>query len=164
IVKEVSQSYLTQLWNSDSYRSKRDDSKFQQLVNQISHYFTIVLCIIALASLAWWATQNELSRGWNAFTAVLIIACPCALAISSPFTLGNILRIFGRNNFYLKNYTVIEKLAKADTVVFDKTGTLTKTNSSEITFNGNPLNADEMKMVKTLVNQSSHPLSRLICE
>jgi Cu+-exporting ATPase len=161
VVKEVSQSYLTQLWNSDSYQSKRDDSRFRQLVNQISHYFTIVLFTIALASLAGWATQNQLSRGWNAFTAVLIIACPCALAISSPFTLGNILRIFGRNNFYLKNYTVIEKLARVNTIVFDKTGTLTKTSASAVHFVGS-LNEEEKRMVKSLAYHSSHALGRLI--
>jgi P-type E1-E2 ATPase len=62
------------------------------------------------------------------FTAVLIVACPCALALTAPFTLGNMLRIYGRAKFYIKNATVIEQLAKVDTVVFDKTGTITSGN------------------------------------
>lgn len=159
--KSVSQSYLTQLWNSDFYVDKKDGSRFQQVVNQISHYFTIVLIAIALASLGGWALRGDIGKGWNAFTAVLIIACPCALAISSPFTLGNILRIFGRKNFYLKNFSVIEKLAKVDTIVFDKTGTLTKPNSSELNFVGE-LNADEMVMVKSVAYHSSHALSKML--
>jgi Cu+-exporting ATPase len=162
VIKSVSQSYLTQLWNSNAYNSKRDESSFRQLVNRISHYFTIGLIAIALASLGWWSFHHDFTRGMNAFTAVLIIACPCALAISSPFTLGNILRIFGRKQFYLKNYSVIEKLAKIDTVVFDKTGTLTKTNESKISFVGDELSSDKKKMVKSLVKHSSHPLSRMI--
>ncbi len=164
VVKNVSQSYLTQLWNNNAYDAKRDECGFQQLVNRISHYFTIGLIAIALTSLSYWVFQHDLSRAMNAFTSVLIIACPCALAISSPFTLGNILRIFGRNQFFLKNFSVIEKLAKIDTIVFDKTGTLTKTNSSKIYFVGDPLIADEMKMIKSLVSHSTHPLSRMIDE
>lgn len=164
IVKNVSQSYLTQLWNSSEYKNKNEESSFRQLINRISHYFTIALIAIALASLGWWVSQNDLAKGLNAFTAVLIIACPCALAISSPFTLGNILRSFERNKFYLKNFSVIEKLAKVDAIVFDKTGTLTKTNSSQISFTGEILNPEEKKMVRSLVHQSSHPLSRMLDE
>ncbi len=164
VVKNISQSYLTQLWNNNAYNSKRDESSFQQLVNRISHYFTMALIAVALISFGWWFFQHDLSRGMNAFTAVLIIACPCALAISSPFTLGNILRVFGRHQFFLKNYAVIEKLAKIDTIIFDKTGTLTKTNSSKISFVGDKLTMDEMKMVKSLVHHSSHPLSRIMDE
>ncbi|HRH65107.1 MAG TPA: heavy metal translocating P-type ATPase metal-binding domain-containing protein [Bacteroidia bacterium] len=162
VVKDVSQSYLTQLWNKDAYLQKHEDGKFQQLVNQISHYFTFVIVGLSLLALAFWFIQGDQLRGWNAFTAVLIIACPCALAISSPFTLGNILRIFGRNEFYLKNFTVIEKLAKITTIVFDKTGTLTHSNSSSAHFHGTPLSEPEQLMVRSLVHQSSHPLSQLI--
>ncbi len=164
VVKNVSQSYLTQLWNNSLYDSKKEESHFQQLVNKISHYFTFVLISIAILSFCWWGFRADFARGLNAFTAVLIIACPCALAISSPFTLGNILRSFGRKNFYLKNFSVIEKLAKIDTIVFDKTGTLTKTTSSKITFIGNALSDGELKMIKSLVHNSGHPLSRLLDE
>jgi Cu+-exporting ATPase len=163
VVKNVSQSYLTQLWNNRNFK-KEKAGKFQQLVDRISHYFTIVLLAIAFISFGWWIFQDDFARGMNAFTAVLIIACPCALAISSPFTLGNILRIFGKNNFYLKNYSVIERLANVDAIVFDKTGTLTKTNASKVLFTGVELNDHEKKMVKSLVNHSSHPMSRLINE
>lgn len=162
VVKEVSQSYLTQLWNNDAYLKKQDDSRFQLLVNRISHYFTFVILGISILSLGYWAFEGDVLRGWNAFTAVLIIACPCALAISSPFTLGNILRIFGRKRFYLKNYAIIEKLAKADTVVFDKTGTLTKNNAASILFEGEPLSGHEIRMIRSLVGQSFHPLSQLV--
>jgi Cu+-exporting ATPase len=161
VVSEVRQSYLTQLWNSDAYTEKHRDTKFQQLVNKISHYFTFAIVGVALASLAFWFFKGDSSRGWNAFTAVLIIACPCALAISSPFTLGNILRIFGRNKFYLKNFAVIEKLALVDTVVFDKTGTITYNNEAAVEFVGE--DSDELRRaVRSVVSHSTHPLSRMI--
>ena len=161
VVKQVEQSYLTQLWNNDAYVKKQTDSTFQQLVNKISHYFTIVILGIALVSLAYWIIAGHPEIGWNAFTAVLIIACPCALAISSPFTLGNILRIFGKNKFYLKNYAVIEKLAKADSIVFDKTGTLTSNDRSDIIFNGD-LTEEIKYLISSATFHSYHPLSRMI--
>jgi Cu+-exporting ATPase len=161
VVKQVEQSYLTQLWNNDAYVKKHTDSAFQQLVNKISHYFTIAILSIALVSLAYWIIKDHPSIGWNAFTAVLIIACPCALAISSPFTLGNILRIFGKNKFYLKNYAVIEKLAKADSIVFDKTGTLTTNDRSDILFHGE-LSDDSKYLISSATFNSYHPLSRMI--
>lgn len=163
VVKKVEQSYLTQLWNNEAYVKKTENTSFQQLVNKISHYFTIAILVIALSALGYWIFKNKAAVGWDAFTAVLIIACPCALAISSPFTLGNILRIFGRNKFYLKNYAVIEKLAKVDTIVFDKTGTLTANNMSEVHFQGS-LNDDQQYKIYSIAFHSYHPLSRMIYE
>ncbi|MFM2207846.1 MAG: hypothetical protein RL213_1821 [Bacteroidota bacterium] len=162
VVKDVSQSYLTQLWNNDRYLKKQDDSGFQSLVNRISHYFTFVIVGVSLLSLGWWLFHGDAARAWDAFTAVLIIACPCALAISSPFTLGNILRIFGKQRFYLRGYPVVEKLARVDTVVFDKTGTLNFADKADGVFEGAPLSEEEKRMVAAVVVHSSHPLSRLV--
>jgi P-type Cu+ transporter len=101
-------------------------------------------------------------RALNAFTAVLIITCPCALALSTPFTLGNMLRVFGREKFYLKSAGIIETIAKADTIVMDKTGTITRAGSAAVTFEGNPLSIEHQNIIRTLVAQSSHPLSKSI--
>ncbi len=161
VVKEVKQSYLTQLWNNDVYNEQNLKSGFEQLVNEISHYFTLVIVGIALCALGYWFVEGNPALAWNAFTAVLIIACPCALAISSPFTLGNILRLFGRKNFYLKNFAVIEKLAHIDTIVFDKTGTLTYSADVFVAFHGE-LSKEEKILVKSMVVHSIHPLSRMI--
>lgn len=160
VIKEVSQSYLTQLWNNDVF-SKKSESYFTHFSNVVSKYFTFVILLIALVSSLFWIGV-DIGKAVNIFTAVLIIACPCALALSVPFTLGNTLRIFGKNKFYLKNIRTVEEIGKVDTIVFDKTGTLTKPGVSGITFNGKVLNQFEQKIVKSLVRNSVHPLSRKI--
>src|SRR5690606_24149149 len=160
VIKEVSQSYLTKLWNNEAFR-KKDESDFAAISNTVSKYFTIVILFIAAAAALTWL-PSDYGTALNVFTAVLIVACPCALALSTPFTLGNTLRIFGKNKFYLKNTASIEELAKINEIVFDKTGTLTKTNSSQINFSGKEINETEKKYVQSIVKNSTHPLSRKI--
>ncbi|HMQ79936.1 MAG TPA: HAD-IC family P-type ATPase, partial [Ignavibacteria bacterium] len=137
---------------------KKDEDKFNSLVNIVGKYFTIVILFAAAAAFMYWYPAS-LRTAINAFTAVLIIACPCGIALTNPFALGNALRILGRNRFYAKNASVVERISKVDTIVFDKTGTITKTGDADITFNGNVLGAHEQKLVKSLVRNSTHPLS-----
>lgn len=159
-IKEVSQSYLTQLWNSKAF-NKDDDSKIDHFVNIVSKYFTFIVLSIAFSAWLNWFNYNP-SFAFNALTAVLIIACPCALALSTPFTLGNSMRIFGKNKFYIKSTHVIEKLSQINSIVFDKTGTITETERMKASYEGEKLSEYEIKLVKSLVRNSSHPLSKSI--
>lgn len=158
VIKEVSQSYLTQLWN-ESVFTKPNDRRFEGLSNQLSKYFTIIVLLISTLTGIYWLIVDA-SVALNAVTAVLIITCPCASALSAPFTLGNMMRIFSKYQFYLKNTLVIEDISKIDTIVFDKTGTITKADESEICFEGKQLSASEKVMIKSAVHQSNHPLSK----
>ncbi len=160
VVKEVSQSYLTQLWNHESF-NKKDESYFTTISNVVSKYFTAAVLIIAVIAALFWL-QTSIHTAINVFTAVLIVACPCALALSTPFTFGNTVRIFGRNKFYLKNSSVVEDLAKINTIVFDKTGTITKAGDGEINFVGDTLDDFKKEMIKSLAKNSTHPLSSAI--
>lgn len=157
IVKEVAQSYLTRLWNEDKIGGKNAED-MQQAVNNVSHYFTIVILAIALLAGVYWSFAS-IGKAAYVFSTILIIACPCALALSVPFTLGSTMRVFGRNGLYLKNTHVIEKLAKINSVVFDKTGTLTHSQSMKVEWLGRELNESEKQIIRTLARQSTHPAS-----
>jgi Cu+-exporting ATPase len=98
----------------------------------------------------------------NVFTAVLIIACPCAIALSAPFTFGNLLRIFGKLKFYVKNASTLEQLAQINTVIFDKTGTITSNKSSNAEYVGDLLSDSENMVLKNSLRGSNHPLSRTL--
>lgn len=158
VLKPVSQSYLTQLWSNDVF-SKDNASIFESLTDSISKRFTVTLLSIAFLSTIFWLVVDP-SKAFNVFTAVLIVACPCAIALAAPFTLGNVLRIFGRENLYLKEASVIEQMAKLDTVVFDKTGTLTTNQKNLITYEGLALSQEEKQLLTNTLRASSHPLSR----
>ncbi len=95
---------------------------------------------------------------------MLIIACPCALLLSSSFTNGNILRILSRHRFYLRNAQAIEDLARVNHFVFDKTGTLTSGEKQEIIYVGTELTTRQKTIFAALAAQSSHPLSIALAE
>ncbi|MDG2194119.1 MAG: heavy metal translocating P-type ATPase metal-binding domain-containing protein [Polaribacter sp.] len=160
VLKSVSQSYLTQLWSNDVF-TKEVASKFKTLTDKISKRFTIFVLTIASVTALFWLFYDA-SKTLNVFTAVLIIACPCAIALAAPFTLGNLLRILGKKKMYLKNAAVLEKMAAIDTVIFDKTGTLTATKEHKIRYEGEVLDSYEKQVLQNVVRVSNHPLSRML--
>ena len=161
VEREVKQSHLTQLWNQNEPKQTNYRS-LTSLIDSISVYFTITIIIIAVSGFLGWMVKGDFRTAILVLTSVLIVACPCALAMSLPFTLGTAMRILGNKGMYLKNIRVIEKLTKIDTLVFDKTGTLTKPDGNEINFIGEKLTGWEIRAVKSLVQQSAHPLSQAL--
>lgn len=160
VLHSVSQSYLTQLWSNEIFQ-KKVFQKHKTITDAISRYFTPILLLIAFAGFGYWIFIDA-NTAFNVFTAVLIVACPCALALTAPFTFGNILRIMGKQKMYLKNALVIEQLAKVDTIVFDKTGTITTNKKSNILYEGNPLSEENYIQIKNVLRGSNHPLSRML--
>ncbi|SHH41185.1 heavy metal translocating P-type ATPase [Winogradskyella jejuensis] len=159
-LKSVEQSYLTQLWSNDVFNKNKEES-FKNITNSISKHFTIVILSIAFIATVFWLFYDA-TKAMNVFTAVLIIACPCAIALSAPFTFGNLLRIFGNLKFYIKNASVIEQLAQIDTIIFDKTGTITSNKSSTAEYEGELLSDSETSILKSSLRGSNHPLSRTL--
>ncbi|MCB9260885.1 MAG: HAD-IC family P-type ATPase [Flavobacteriales bacterium] len=127
----------------------------------VSKYFTPAVLIIALSALVVWFFIDA-QKALFVFSSVLIVACPCALALSSPFTFGSISRVLGKRFFYLKNANIVEKLAGINHIVFDKTGTLTDADSVSVSALIYKLNEHEESILKSVVSQSTHPLSQLI--
>ncbi|MHC2993543.1 ATPase, partial [Pontibacter sp. HJ8] len=162
IVKEVSQGYLTQLWN-DNVFSKNEVQNLHTYSNIAGKWFIIVTLMVAAGSLIYWVPRDT-DIAIKAFTSVLIIACPCALSLATPFVHGYTVRVFGRNKFYLKNIAVVETLAKIDTVVFDKTGTLTEPSSAELTYTGKELSIEQKQAILSVLRHSTHPLSQRISQ
>jgi len=162
VISTISQSYLTQLWSNDVFSESKDVS-IKNITDSISRYFTIAILFIALFAGIFWYFYNS-SMAINVVTAVLIIACPCALALSAPFAIGNMLRIFGYKKFYLKNADTVENMANIDTIIFDKTGTITSSHKSQITYKGEKLNVNQLRLIKSVLRASNHPLSRSLYE
>jgi Cu+-exporting ATPase len=160
ITKTVSHSHLTRLWNNALF-TQTDKSRRYNLIDAASRYFTMAVLAIAFASALYWLPQSS-AEALDVFTAVLIIACPCALALSTPFTLGTAINALARAGLFLRDASVVEQLGRIDTVVFDKTGTLTSSRDMQVHFHGVPLSTAEQCRLATALNHSAHPLSRTL--
>ncbi len=161
VEKGISQSYLLQLWNKDVFK-KDNNAYLSSFVLSFSKYFTYATILVALGTGIGWLIVDP-SKMLFAVTSVLLVACPCALALSLPFALGNSLGKLSNWGLYLKNADVVEKISEIDTIVFDKTGTLTQADSSTVEFIGASLNQNLLTYIKSAAGQSIHPLCRIIC-
>lgn len=159
LIKEVSHSYLTRLWNKEEARER--GSGLTDFTNRVGVYFTIVVLLISLGSYLYWYSQGASSTALYAAVTVLIIFCPCIFSLAIPFCFGTAMNIMGRNGLYLKNAEVVERLASIDTVVFDKTGTITHAGEAAITREGD-LTERDITLARSVCRHSTHPLSRTL--
>lgn len=158
VIKKIENSYLTQLWNNPIFDKKVEK---ESLSDKISRRFTAGIIVIALISGGVWFFIDK-SQSAFVMVSILIVACPCAIALSVPFTYGNGIRIFGRKGFYLRSINVIEPMVEISDLVFDKTGTITFNNQSKVKWEGEVLTKDIKSFIQQVTNNSSHPLSRQI--
>ncbi|HIP31446.1 MAG TPA: HAD family hydrolase [Crocinitomicaceae bacterium] len=154
VEKESSRSHLTQLWNEVNKNEMTQDSKEDKL----STYFLVAILVIAVIAGVYWFFFDQ-GRTVEIVVSILIVACPCALALSKPFTYGNIMRVLGRRGLYLKNNLVIESINDTTDIVFDKTGTLTTNSTNQVRFIGDELSQNQTNQIILLANSSTHPLS-----
>lgn len=156
--KSVNNSELTQLWNQEVFKKKNEN--LQTWVDKISKYFTLSILLIAVSTgIYWWIVDSSIV--WNSVSAVLIVACPCALALVLPFTYGHAMRLLGKKGLFLKSAEVIESMADIRSIVFDKTGTLTE-NEARAAYEGDHLSPVDQQYLRSALGNSAHPLSRLI--
>lgn len=155
VKNKSNRSHLTSLWNELSDNKNSNTKSYQ---DKVSIYFLItVISISIISGIAWYFIDP--SKITHVVVSVLIVTCPCALALSSPFTLGNIMRLLGRKGLYLKNTQVIERINKTTDIVFDKTGTLTS-NKQKLEFLSNSTNFESyFSHIYYAVSSSTHPLS-----
>ncbi|MCB0791490.1 MAG: heavy metal translocating P-type ATPase metal-binding domain-containing protein [Flavobacteriales bacterium] len=158
--KPFSESHVKRMWEEQG--ALRDERPaMPRMIDAVAQRFTWGVLLVALAAgLFWWGRDSE--QVWPVITAVLIVACPCALALSMPFAFGHAMRLLGRKGLFLRDVEVVERMAGIDTVVFDKTGTLTDRDAFAVEFDGGSITATEERMVRALAGHSAHPLSAAV--
>jgi Cu+-exporting ATPase len=161
IIKPVAGSYLTSLWNHYAFtKNKIADNQSNSRVHLLSKYFTAILLSLAFCTALFWWVKDP-SKIATSVTAMLIVACPCALLLSATFTNGNLLKLFSNNGLFLRDASVIEQLGNIDHIVFDKTGTLTQQGHSFHT-NGHALTEEEKDWLYNALKSSRHPYSQAL--
>jgi len=125
-------------------------------------YAPFVHTLAAASFVGWYHYTQDLRLAMNIAAAVLIITCPCALALAVPaVTTAASGRLF-RKGLLIKDGTALERLAEADTVVFDKTGTLTTGAPTPMALDHLPEEAARVALA--LAQGSSHPLAESLAK
>jgi Cu+-exporting ATPase len=159
VLKPVSSSYLTSLWNSSDASKKEERPPLLNFSNKIASWFSAAVLSVAAITAIYWLIVDP--TNWlNTTTAVLIIACPCATALTIPFTYGSMLRHFGQHGFFVRSVEAIAKMGQINHVVFDKTGTITIRKGDSVHFSGNQITNEQLVALVNVSRQSLHPLSK----
>jgi Cu+-exporting ATPase len=162
VSKKASDSYITQLWSTSNAKKFEDENS--SYTEKVNLYFSSAVLSIGILACAFWLFQGESKTSFKALLSIWIVACPCALLLSSTFTYGGMLKIFALNGMYIKNAAVLEKMSEITSLVFDKTGTLTNTKQATLHYFGKPLDATQQGWISSICQTSQHPLSRLIVQ
>ena len=157
ILRGVSHSHLASLWNNPVF-AKTKSRWLTDVATRFGAWFTFGAVGLAIAgAIAWWP---DAAASASVATAVLIIACPCALTLSAPITLGTAMGLLGRCGLYLKHPAVAFDLSRIDMIAFDKTGTLTEAGERRII--ESLLSSRGWALARELAMHSTHPISRAI--
>lgn len=128
----------------------------------VARFVSRILVLTALTALGWLLVDP--SRAFAAAVAVLVVACPCAFALTMPATLTRALGALARHGVLVTNSAALTALAHVDQAWFDKTGTLTTPQFSRTDIE--PLRGDGREQVLqwavALAHASSHPLARAL--
>lgn len=136
-------------------------SRYVQLADKVARrYAPVVHITAALTAIAWMAAGASMHDAVLTAVAVLIITCPCALALAVPVVQVVASGALFRSNVFLNSGDALERLAEADTLVFDKTGTLTLPEMRVA--NIGEIRPDLLETAARLALSSHHPLAAAV--
>lgn len=140
-------------------------ARIVDFTNRFSKYFILVVFCLAFGALALKFFEGHYTEGIERALTLLIITCPCALALATPLTLTHTLSRASKKGLIIKNDEVIEKLSTVKEIFLDKTGTITYGNMKVDSFDIlRPTNLNIYNIIATLEQKSHHPVARALKE
>ncbi|WP_284165213.1 heavy metal translocating P-type ATPase [Frigidibacter sp. SD6-1] len=138
-------------------------NRYISLADRMARRYSPMVHLLALGAFLFWITRtHDMRLALNIASAVLIITCPCALALAVPSVVTSASGRLFRKGLLVKDGTALERLAEVSHVVFDKTGTLTM--GAPEPANLDSLTSEEARVALALADGSAHPLSRALAE
>jgi Cu+-exporting ATPase len=156
--KDFEHSTLSHLTNllEESLNKK---PKIQQIANKLSEYFSAtILTLSFLTFVVWKYLGYSFDTSFMVAISVIVIACPCALALATPVATLVGLGIAAKRGILFKEAAQLETMAKADTLLLDKTGTLTIGRPEVVSYK--EFEKYDKNILYSLVNLSKHPVSQ----
>lgn len=133
--------------------------KIEQLANTLSEYFSsVILAFSFITFIVWWWWPHSFEVAFMVGISVIVIACPCALALATPVATLVGISIGASRGILFKEASHLETMAKVDTLVLDKTGTITVGKPEVV--NEILLEEFDINLLYSLVTSSKHPVSK----
>jgi Cu+-exporting ATPase len=167
-------------------RAQNSRAEIQRLGDRVSSVFVPIVVTIAVATGLWWGLMPGQARQashwlgqflWHASlpsgalasafilaSAVLIVACPCAMGLATPIAIMAGANAAARRGILIRDALALERAGKITALVFDKTGTLTQGKPSAVgreIFNSTA-GLDAVKLAAALARPSNHPVSQAV--
>ncbi len=146
--------------------AQNSKAPIQAFADKISAYFVPIVIALAIFTFVIWyfILGQSISFSLMAFTAVIVIACPCALGLATPTAIMVATGKGAESGVLIKGGEPLEAMNKIDTIVFDKTGTLTKGKPevTDILSFGNFDEDDILTISASIEKYSEHPLAEAI--
>jgi P-type Cu+ transporter len=128
----------------------------------VGKYFVIVVSAMAVACVLYFLPTN-VEEGIRRALALVIIACPCVLALAVPLVASISISLCAKKGILIKNPDVLERILKTNTILLDKTGTLTQGRFAIEQFLAEAQDSDRLKtIIVALESGSHHPIARAI--
>ncbi|OFZ31090.1 MAG: hypothetical protein A2622_00355 [Bdellovibrionales bacterium RIFCSPHIGHO2_01_FULL_40_29] len=165
LVSGTAELRVTQLLSQTSFgqilqevqRFSLTKNRIVSMADRWAQWLLVIVFSIGLIFLAayWFVSPEEAIRR---SLALIILACPCAMAFGTPLALTSALRKAQRKGLVIRSANVFERVQEVKSIFFDKTGTLTET---ELSLNESPalISAHQQKVILSLENESSHPMA-----
>lgn len=160
----ISKSKIQKFWESLDQQSESTVIDFQTSAwtNRTASIYTPTVLLAALVNCFYWLGLGNFALALETTVAVLIIACPCAISLSLPFTGASVLSLLRSRGLYLKSIQVLEKVYEIQGIILDKTGTLSESIRELIFVEEKPTDENLLGAIRTLALHSTHPISRTV--
>ena len=160
VTKTADQSFLGEV-TAMIAAAETGRSRFIKLADRVAGYYAPAVHLFALAAFVGWmiATAGNWQVSLYTAIAVLIITCPCALALAVPIVHVIAAGELFSHGILAKDGTALERLNEIDAVVFDKTGTLTRGRPMVV---HSTLDEEDLRIAATLAEASRHPAAHAV--
>jgi Cu2+-exporting ATPase len=139
-------------------QASMDKPEIVQWANKIGGYFVALVILLALGTLGYWMTV-DLEVAIDRSIALLIVACPCALALATPLAIAAAIGRAASERIMIKSGDVLQSLQQPGMIWLDKTGTLTEGRLHVERWYGD---TSQIDIVAALEQTSSHPVAKAI--
>ncbi len=135
-----------------------------RLADRVAGIFVPIVLAIAVLTLLWWLTHDDVHTAISRAVAVLVVACPCALGLATPTAVMVAMGKGAELGVLFKDGAALERTASVQIALFDKTGTLTEGRPEivEVIPSDGITRPELLRVAGTIASGSNHPLARAV--